>query len=57
VVLAHGDPGRREQHLSAARAAWLAIRRPDPIASLDREFPQELIHRDRAIADGLQSWP
>jgi tetratricopeptide (TPR) repeat protein len=39
--LAHGDPDCREQHLHAARDAWLAIRRPDLIADLDREFPPD----------------
>jgi tetratricopeptide (TPR) repeat protein len=37
--LARGDSGHREPHLSAARAAWQAIQRPDLIADLDREFP------------------
>jgi tetratricopeptide (TPR) repeat protein len=36
--LAHADPPLRERHLSAIRAAWLGIRRPDLVADLDREF-------------------
>ena len=37
--LARDEPGRREEHRKAARAAWEAIRRADLVAALDRKLP------------------
>jgi tetratricopeptide (TPR) repeat protein len=48
--LARGDPGRREQHRRAARAAWLSIRRDDLVADLDRELPPGDGDPERAAA-------